>query len=116
MAEEQRTVSFLYEKNKDAKTIPVSGAYGGAAPDNSGIIAHFFLEYASIPYSTEFNVEKSNQVIDVRNGKNVSRGDYTREVVATTFMNAESAIIIGKWLIENGEALIERRKNTPLNL
>lgn len=113
MAEGTKSISFLYEKNKDAKTIPVNGAYGGVTPDNSGIIAHFYIEYSSIPYSTEFNIEEDKKIIDVRDGKNVTRGDYTREVVASTYMTAESAIAIGKWLMDNGNALIEKRKEPP---
>lgn len=112
---EKKNISFLYEKNKDCKTFPISGAYGGPNPDNSGLIVHFYLEFPAIPYSTEVEIEKGNTIVDLKNSKNVSRGDYTREIQATTFMNAETAIVIGNWLIQNAEGLKARRKGEGLN-
>ena len=108
--EQKKEISFVYEKNKDSKTVPVNGAYGGPTPDNSGVVVHFYLEYASIPHSTDIPVEPGESKIDASKGRNISRGDYTREVQTSIFLSAESAITIGKWLINKAEIVNARKR------
>jgi len=114
MDEEKKSISFVYEKSKD-KTYPVNGAYGGPSPDNSGIVAHFYLEYPSIPHSTDIPIEIGQQNIDLTKGRNISRGDYTRDIQTTLFLSAESAKTIGEWLISKAEIIFERRKSNLQN-
>jgi len=113
--EQKKEISFIYERNKDSKTVPANGAYGGPAPDNSGVIVHFYLEYASIPHSTDIPFKPDQTTIDPKAGRNISRGDYTREVQASVFMSAESAITIGKWLINKGEIINARKRGENPN-
>ena len=104
-----KSISVIYEKKKDALTFPVGGAYGGPTPDNNGVIVHFYVEYGSLPYSVDMDVLE-NQQVDMKSGKTVRRGDITREIQSTAFMSAESAIVIGNWLVEKGNLLLNRRK------
>lgn len=115
MSEPKKEISFVYEKNRDSKTIPVNGAYGGPTPDNSGVVVHFYLEYSSIPHSTDIPIAPGQQTIDPRSGRNISRGDYTREIQSSIFLSAESAITIGKWLINKAEILQARKRGENPN-
>jgi hypothetical protein len=109
MAEEKKSISIVYERNKEAKTIPVNGAFGGPTPDKSGVVMHLFLEHGSLPVVTDLpivdGIVKAGPGIE----ESVTRGNFTREVQATVFMSAESAIRIGKWLIEKGKLIQELR-------
>lgn len=103
MAEQRNSISIVYERNKDAKTIPATGAFGGPTPDNSGVIVHLYMEYGSLPNSTDIPVQDGKVRMGQGLEKNITRGDITREVQATVFLSAESAIAIGNWLIQKGE-------------
>jgi hypothetical protein len=103
MAEERNSISVVYEKNKDAKTVPANGAFGGPAPDNSGVIVHLYLEYGSVPHSTDFPIVDGQVKMGPPYEESITRGNFTREVQTSVFMSAESAIAIGKWLIQKGE-------------
>lgn len=111
MAEKRNEVSFIYEKNKDARTLPANGAYGGPTPDNSGVVVHFYLEYASVPHSTDIPIPPGEKKIDITAGRNISRGDFTREIQASIFLSAESAIVIGNWLLNKAEIIKARRRD-----
>jgi len=104
MAEEKRSVSVIYEKAKNSDTVPITGAYGGPAPTGTGLVVHFFVEYPSIPNSTELEVE-DGKIINAKGGKNISRGDITREIQFTSFMSAKTAITLGEFLIEKARLL-----------
>lgn len=108
--ETPKNLSFIYENIKEAISFPCNGAYGGSAPDGSGVVVHFFLEYTSIPHSTLVPIQENN-TIDQTKGQNVSRGDITREIQARTILTPETAIVIGDWLKKNGLAILENRKN-----
>src|SRR5690606_23651123 len=101
--------------NKDAKTVPVNGAYGGPTPDNSGITVHFYLEYVSLPHSTDIPVEPGQKIVDPSKGRNITRGDYTREVQCSIFLSARSAVTIGKWLLNKAAIIDARQKGEDPN-
>jgi len=107
--EQKKSVSIIYERKKGALTFPCSGAYGGPSPDGNGIIVHMFIEYNSVPYSTEIEIV-NQRMINPEKGRTVTRGDLTREIQSTVFMSAESAIVIGNWLVDKGKLLLERKK------
>ena len=109
MAEEKKSISIVYEKNKGAKTVPVNGAFGGPTPDNSGVTVHLYLEHSSVPVVTDLPIINGKVQTGPGIEESVTRGNFTREVQATVFMSAESAITIGKWLIDKGE-LTQRLK------
>lgn len=111
MSDPKKEISFVYEKNKDSKTVPVNGAYGGPTPDNSGVVVHFYLEYSSVPHSTDIPIEEGQRTVDIKAGRNISRGDYTREIQSSIFLSPENAISIGKWLINKAEIINARKKN-----
>jgi len=104
---EKNNISIVYERNKQAITFATSGAYGGPAPDHSGVVVHFYLEYPTVPHSS--NLPLKDKVVDFGHEEKISRGDITREIQATTYLSPELAIVIGNWLIKNGEEAKERR-------
>lgn len=110
MPEEKKEIAFIYEKNKDAKTVPVNGAYGGPTPDNSGVVVHFYLEYATIPHSTDITIEPGQKTFNPQTGRNISRGDFTREIQSSIFLSPESAITIGNWLIDKAKIVNARKR------
>ncbi|HKI77133.1 MAG TPA: hypothetical protein VKA26_01175 [Ignavibacteriaceae bacterium] len=109
MPEERTSVSVIYEKHNKSNTVPVTGAYGGPIPNGDAIMVHFFIEYPTIPNSTELEV-KDGKIINPQTGKNISRGDVTREVQFSAHMTAKSAIVIGNWLIEKGNMLLGNKE------
>jgi len=111
MAEQKRNVSFIFERNKNAITVPVSGIFGGPATDHPGIVAHFFIEYHSLPNIIDVEVDESAPMIDSNLGKRISRGDITREVQATFYMTIESARSIGKFLLDKADLIENMNKN-----
>lgn len=105
MAEEHKSVSVIYEKPDKSHTVPVSGAYGGPVPSGDSLMVHFFMEYPCVPNSTELKVE-DNKIVNPQAGKNISRGDVTREIQFSAHMTASSALIIGNWLIEKANMIL----------
>jgi len=102
-------ISIVSEKSRTAVTAPVTGAWGGFSSDHSAVIAHFFVEYRSIPSVISVEVGEGGQA-DPGQGTPTSRGDYTREVQATFMMTPESALAIGQWLIDRGQELLAIRE------
>lgn len=113
--ESHKNVSIVSEKSKNAVTIPVTGAWGGPSADHSSIVAHFFVEYKSLPNIIDVEVDEQGRA-DPNKGKPTSRGDFTRETQATVMMTPEAAVSIGQWLIDHGSqimAMRDQRKNPP---
>jgi len=107
--EQKKKISFVFDRSKNAITFPTTGIYGGPNPDNLGITIHFITEYSSIPHSSTIEIEEGKQ-IDLNSGENIFRGDYTREVQATTVVTPEIAIIMAKWLEDAAKKIFDRRK------
>lgn len=103
-----KNISIVTERNKNAVTIPVTGAWGGTSADQSSIVAHFFIEYKSMPNIIDVEVDDAGKA-DPNKGKQTTRGDVTRETQATLMMTPESAVSIGKWLMEKGSQAIAIR-------
>lgn len=100
--EKQKSFSFIFEKQDKAVTIPVTGAWGGIRSDGSNIIAHLFVEYASLPNIINAEIKEDN-TIDPNKGERISRGDVTREVQTTVVLTPEAAVSIGEWLVKKGK-------------
>lgn len=104
-----KSISIVSEKHKNAITVPVSGAWGGLSPDQTSIVVHFYVEYKTMPNIIDVEVDEHGHA-DPNKGKPVSRGDFTRETQATFMMTPESAISIGKWLVDKGSQALKNRK------
>jgi hypothetical protein len=106
-----RKISIVFEKNKNAITFPTGGVYGGPTPNGEGIAIHFYTEYGTIPNSTTLDVIDGKITDPI--GENISRGDVTREIQATTFVSPELAIIIASWLNDNANKILRNREGKP---
>jgi len=101
--------TIVMEKSDGKQNIPATGAIGGASADGASVVANLFVEYGSVPNYVKHEVKEGGRV-DLQSGKPVSRGNLTREVVATLVMNPENALQLGKWLVNNANKAMERRK------
>lgn len=110
MSDKKKKFSFLFEGKKDAPTIPVTGAWGGPSIDGNSLVAHYFIEYNSLPHSLEVEPQPDGSV-NPNSGKPISRGDITREIQATFVMSPEQALSIGSWMIQNANKMLEHKSN-----
>lgn len=104
-----KRVSVVFEKHKDAKTVPASGAWGGPSPDGNSIVTHFYVEYQTTPNSIETKIEEGKP-FDPNLGDQIRRGDLTREIQTSVVMSPEQAVNIGRWLAQKGQAVLDRKK------
>jgi hypothetical protein len=108
MDENQKELSLVIEKSKNAQTMAVTGAWGGPSPDGSNIIAHFYVESHALPNIINIKADELGK-FDPNKGEQIMRGDLTREIQAVIVMAPEVAVSVGKWLEENGRMLLESR-------
>ncbi|MBM4172514.1 MAG: hypothetical protein FJ214_11650 [Ignavibacteria bacterium] len=101
--EKKNNLSFLYEKNRNHITAPISGAWGGVSPDGKHIIMSVYLDQVTLPNYQNINIVDNQP--DFSNPENVSRGDFTREVFGTFTMSSETAKSIANWLLQKAEGL-----------
>lgn len=115
MAEKKppKSISIVYEEVPDRPVIAVGGAFGGASPDGTSVIAHLYNEFGTIPTATKHEMAADGQV-DLTKGIPASRADVTRHVGATLVLSPEAAIRLGNWLTKHGaDATEHRKKNQP---
>ena len=107
------TISIVYEEAPDRPFIPVGGAFGGAAPDGTSVVAHLYNEYGSLPTGSQHEVGPDGEV-DLSKGTPSRLSDVTRRVGATLILSPEAAIRLGNWLVKHGaDATEHRKKNQP---
>lgn len=85
--------------------LPISGVWGGPTPDGASILAHFHIDYKSLPNIINMAPDEKGYY-DPNSGEQISRADYTREIQTSLFMTPEVAITVGKWLQNMGETLM----------
>ncbi len=95
-------LSVVFEKNDDANTFPVTGAWGGPTPDGDSLVVHLYTEYQSTPNSIKANVEDDGSV-NISEGQRITRGDVTREIQGTMVLSPKQAISLGQWLVKHGQ-------------
>jgi hypothetical protein len=111
MAEKKgQSLSFVYEEPPDRPVLPVQGAYGGPSPDGFSVVAHLYSEFSTIPAREEAHLSEGAR-LDSSKSTFIRRADATRLVVATLVLSPEAAIRIGAWLVSNGRAATEHRKD-----
>ncbi|MFP4528585.1 MAG: hypothetical protein ACLFQX_08555 [Candidatus Kapaibacterium sp.] len=108
MEEPLNEISLIIEKSKHAQTLPLTGVWGGPAPDRTNVAAYFYVESPNLPNVITVRADE-NGMFDPNKGEQISRGDYTREIQATFIMTPEVAVGVGKWLIDQGQMLIDAR-------
>ncbi len=98
----QSEVKISYEKSKDFKFIPATGAFGGPNPQGE-IICNFFIEHREFP-------KESKMLINSETGKVEEQiagdpGSMVRELQIGVIMKPDIARTIGKWLIGKADQL-----------
>ncbi|MEX0608512.1 MAG: hypothetical protein WD016_13980 [Balneolaceae bacterium] len=104
-----KDISIVFEKNKDSKTFPVTGAWGGINPDTLSLTVHLYNEYTSLPNSIKAEVNDEGKV-DVNAGQRISRGDITREVQGTMVLSPEHALSLANWLTNKAREALEKKR------
>lgn len=113
MAAKSTEVSVLYDEPSPRPFIPVGGAIGGHSPDGSSVIAHLYVESATLPARESMERDADGRVEPAK-ATRIVRGDITRSVQATLSLSPEVAVRLGKWFVAQGQAAIEhRKKNQP---
>ena len=103
-------LAFSYERVANKPTIPATGALGGPSPDAKSVVAHLYVEHASVPtIITHPILEDGGIDLSPEHEEKVARGDATREIQATLVLSPEAAISLGRWLVQHGEAARSRR-------
>jgi hypothetical protein len=105
---DKKTISFVFDKSNKALTIPVTGGWGGPSPDGTSVVAHLYVESHAVPSYLTSEI-KEDQSVDPNTGERITRGDVSREIQSTLVMSPETAISIGKWLMEKGELALNIR-------
>jgi len=106
---ENEEAEVIYEKSNSHITIPANFGFGGVSPNGNNVILNLINEQITIPSYETFKMHEDGK-IDLRKGKRISRGNITREILATVFLPPESAVEIGQWLVKQGKAAIEGRE------
>jgi len=109
MAKKGKKISIVFEKDKEIKPSPVSGAWGGSSPDGLNLVVEFFLEYQTTPNYIDVNINETGKM-DNKSEERISRGDITRKITSVSVMAPETAIVVGKWLTEKGNELLKAKK------
>lgn len=106
--ERPENFTFVYEKIAGKPTIAVNGAFGGPNGTGTTVVAHLFVEHATVPSMITHAVNEDLS-IDLVHGDAVKRGDVTREIQATIVLSPENAIELGRFLIEKAGLALKQR-------
>jgi len=104
----QTEVRVVYTERPGASIVPVSGVYGGLTIDGSQIIAHFFLEFPTVPSAIKHTLDPNGQIQE-QNVELAKRSDGTREIQTTIAMSPENALAIAKFLEEKAKVALSLR-------
>lgn len=102
MSEKEASLSIVYEEQDPRPTIPVGGAIGGRSPDGSLVIAHLYMDSATLP-ALEEHVVQQGGLVDLSKGSRIKRGDITRRILATLVLSPTTAMQFGQWLMEKAK-------------
>jgi hypothetical protein len=110
MAEDkpEKDIAIVYVTSPNKRTLGVTGAYGGPAPDGRHVAVHLFAEYGTVPSLETLHVSGEGALLG--NPDRTMRGDVTREVLATLIMTPEHAVALGEFMVERGSMALEFRK------
>lgn len=110
---EEKLFTYVFEKGAQGKpTFAVTGGYGGPDMYNRSVVAHLFVEYPSVPSLTTAPVGEQGQILPNTESP-VKRGDATREMQASLVMSPETAIALGRFLLQAGKTAVEKRIPEP---
>lgn len=100
-------LKIRFKKSKDHKIYPASGIWGGPTPQGE-ILCNFFVEYPDTPDHLIIKVDKDGR--NLKEEPNRKEGAYTREITNSILLQPDTAISIGKWLVNQAENISKTRK------
>jgi len=93
-----KTIKIQYEEAKDYRMIPVTGIWGGIAP-NGEIFADFFVERQKTPTLTILEIDESGKILkDAQTGQK-----YIREKQIGIILRPDIALSIGNWIVKKAK-------------
>ena len=90
-------VTVFFEKDKDYRLLPVTGAFGGPTPSGD-IVAEFFVERRTAPEKIVMEVSGNTANEISREGER-----HVRELVVGLIIRPDIAHSIGLWLIDKAK-------------
>ena len=98
-----KTIKINYEKADGYKLIPVTGAWGGVAP-NGEIIIDFFVERQETPKSIVVEVDEKGKPEE----KSREGGErYVREKQFGIVLRPDIALSIGNFIVKKAKSVTE---------
>lgn len=105
-------IRYIFPDNYNA-TI-ATGALGGPMPDGHHIVAHFYLERASLPYSQTFLLGEDGKLGDeVAAIPEDCHKTVIRFINSGVILTRDMAETIGNWLLEQAKQLPEQELSKP---
>ena len=108
MADAPKEVRIVYTDRSDKPTVPATGVYGGLTSEGSQVVAHFFVEFGTIPSVIKHNFDETGNLRE-QNVELAKRSDGTREIQATVIMSPENALTVGLFLQEKARLALSLR-------
>jgi len=105
---ENKKISFVFEKAKNHRTHAVNGAFGGASPDQSTIVANLYVESVATPNIMTKEVDGDGKILP-DSEERITRSDVIREIQSTIVLSPQNAIQLGEFLIRHGQNAIQNR-------
>jgi hypothetical protein len=104
----ERELTIAYREHPDRMVVPATGAYGGSSPDGNAVIAHFYVEYPSVPVSESISIPLSG-LVDPTKAEVHKRSDIVREMQVTVAVAPELALKLASFFDQHGRAAIAAR-------
>ena len=100
---------IVYEESASKQDIFATGAWGGPTPMGTAVVGHLYVEGTTMPNYTTHEITEDGR-LNLTAREEIKKGTFTRKVTATLMLPPETAVSIGRWLIEKGEAAMELRE------
>jgi hypothetical protein len=88
-------IKVYYEKSKDYRLIPVTGAYGGLSP-NGEVIIDFFVERRDSPKEITLEIDEHGKATE----KGRAGQRFVRERQFGIVMRPDIAVTVGKFILD----------------
>lgn len=98
-----QTIKIYYEKSKDYRLIPVTGAYGGVSP-NGEIVIDFYVERRDSPKTIMLEIDEHGK------GKEKSSVGqrFIREKQFGIVLRPDIALTIGQFILDKAKLVTEK--------
>lgn len=108
MAQQPDHITIVYHEAPNKPTPPIAGAWGGATPDGSSVVANVYSEGGTVPSIQTYPLNEGR--IDLEGEDTIKRADLTREVLATLVFSPEAALRVGRWLQDKARIAMDIRR------